>query len=148
MLQGNTFGTAQTFSVTTDGSATNTVRFSPDGRQLAAGGSDGRFNFWNYPLPTPRAPNGADVLFMASNGAFQDVNMIAFHPSGGYVGVANGGWNAGGFGTIWDVATRGPRGRFTPAYWPMSVAFTGDGKLLRTVSSAAARSRSATDPIA
>jgi len=114
------------FGVTTDQSTATTVRFSPNGTLLAAGGADGLLNFWSIPL-TSTTPTGSDIVFM-NNTSAQDVNMVAFHPTGTYVGVATGGFGVGGGGSIWDVVSRGNRGRYIGTYYMTAAAWSPDGK--------------------
>jgi hypothetical protein len=115
------------FMAVGSGESTYTVRFSPDGTLLAAGGSDGTLNFWSVPL-TSTAPTGSAITFTnIMNGSPQAVSMVAFHPTGAYVGVATGSAFAGGTASIWDVAARGSRGRYVGSFYMSSTAFSPNG---------------------
>jgi WD40 repeat protein len=79
-----------TLTVDPGGNKTLTVKFSPDGKLLAAAANDGNgaILLWNYPLTsaTPTQPN-VDVFTPTDS---DDVNMVDFHPSGKYIGAGSG----------------------------------------------------------
>jgi WD40 repeat protein len=79
-----------TLTVDPGANKTLTVKFSPDGKLLAAAANDanGAVLVWNYPLAsaTPTLPN-IDVFTPTDS---DDVNMIDFHPGGKYIGAAGG----------------------------------------------------------
>ena len=83
-------GPTLTADTTGAGNKTLTVKFSPDGKLLAASAFDdtGTIHIWNYPLTsaTPTQPD-IDVLTPTNS---DDIAMIDFHPSGKYIGAAGG----------------------------------------------------------
>lgn len=85
-----------TLTVDTAGNKTLTVKFSPDGKLLAAAANDGNglVHLWNYPLisATPTQPD-IDILTPADS---DDANALDFHPSGKYLGVGAGFFQAVG----------------------------------------------------
>jgi len=118
-------------TLTTDsgGNKTLTVKFSPDGKLLAAAANDGlgKILLWNYPLTsaTPTTPS-IDVLTPTDS---DDVNMIDFHPSGKYIGAG-----AGFFQSMSIYNTAAPRSiiaNYTGPSWDLiSLSFSPSGAAL------------------
>jgi len=99
------------------------VAFSPDGKTLASGSSDGTSGtvlLWN---PATRQPVGTPLI----TGQGGPVSSVAFSPHGKTLAV--GSYD----GSIWlrDVATRQPGRPITASGFPIySVAFSPDGETL------------------
>jgi WD40 repeat protein len=109
------------------GAIARSVRFSPDGRLLAAGGGDGLLHLWNYPI-TSTAPTVPDID-VGTPVLTDDLNMAAFSPDGRYLAIA-GAFNPSL--TTWNSAA--PRSlintKADPTYDLISVAFSPDGAAL------------------
>jgi WD40 repeat protein len=114
------------FPVTSNLSYATAARFSPDGSTLAAGGEDGRLQFWSIPLLST-TPVGNPIVFM-TGGVPDAVNGLSFSPSGDFLAVAAG--PPLGAASIWNVAARTQRGSVNPKYFPVSVAFSPNGSAL------------------
>jgi WD40 repeat protein len=106
----------RTFSGHTD--SVCSVAFSPDGKQLASGGADGKIRFWDVESGECRR---------ALDGHAEWVHSVAFSPDGRF--LASGGRDA--LVKLWDVETgellktfSGHSGIVT------SVAYSPDGRLL------------------
>ena len=100
--------------------ATYAVRFSPDGKLLAAGNRNGTVAFWNIPL-VGVASSGAPLTATGMS----SINDLAFTPDGQWLGVI-----ASSEASIWNVGTRMRRGRFTPPHRGGSGAFSRTGGVL------------------
>ncbi len=111
------------------GNKTLTVKFSPDGKLLAAAANDGlgTIHLWNYPL-TSTTPTTPDIDILTPTDS-DDVNMIDFHPSGKYLGVGAGFFQSMG---VFNVAA--PRSIVSSYLNPtsdlISVAFSPSGAAL------------------
>ena len=122
-------GPTLTADTTGAGNKTLTVKFSPDGKLLAASAFDdtGTIHIWNYPLisATPTQPD----IDVATPTASDDVNMIDFHPSGKYLGVG-----AGFFQSMSIYNTAAPRAivsSYTNPSWDLiSISFSPSGAAL------------------
>jgi hypothetical protein len=127
MLTSSGFGNPMPFKVTLTDETVTAMRFSPDGMLLAAGGEDARVSFWSIPL-TSTMPVGTSIITDTdvTNGV-QAANGIGFSPSGNHVVLGTGGWRAGGYLVMHEVASRGLRGRFLPTYYFASAAFAPNG---------------------
>ena len=121
------FGAPTALAITNNDDSANDVQFSPDGTIMVAGGADARLNFWSIPLAGTQPFGQTIVIDDNPNDGIRGINGIAFSPSGRHVAVASGGFFAGGHITIWDVAARSLRGRFTGIYYMSSVAFSPSG---------------------
>ncbi len=110
------------------------VRFSPDGKVLAAGYGDGYLRLWN---PATGQAIGSPLLADTSPQA--GVSGVAFSPDGKLLATAGGD----GYVRLWNPATGQPAGAPLPAHigtlptgdvlaWSDVVAFSPDGKLLAT----------------
>lgn len=111
----------------------NGMAFSPDGRLLAAGDTEGTVRLWN-----PLTGQAAGKLIRVGTGfgrsdIFDDVNGMAFSPDGKLLAIATSAGNV----QLWDPLTGvrhgtllraggGPFGRVS------GVAFSPDGKILAT----------------
>jgi hypothetical protein len=117
------------FPVAPAGGAVGAVRFSPDGKLLAAGTSgDSSLRFFGIPL-TSMTPIDPPIVTGTADRPV-DVADISFSPSGRHVALASGGFAAGGHATIWEVTTRGSSGKFVPTWIATSVAFSPSGSAL------------------
>jgi WD40 repeat protein len=103
-----------------DGAAVNAVAYSPDGKTLATGGSDGNVQLWD--VGTQRQ---VGVLRSSSH---ESVNSVAFSPDGRIVAAAGGD----GIVRMWNVATRQPAGPSLAGDNSIidSIAFSPHGDLL------------------
>jgi hypothetical protein len=110
--------------------ATLAGAFSPDGKTFAAGGEDGVTSFWTVPPPASPRPVGAMITTMDSRGNPLAANGMTFSPDGRFLAQAIGTNFDGGHVGIWDAASRGARGSKVPTYYPLSVAFSPDGKII------------------
>jgi WD40 repeat protein len=119
-------GPSNTLSVSTDGGA-YTVRISPSGNVLASAGADGVVYLWQFPITsvTPTMPN----LNLDSALDSDTIVGLAFSPSGSYIGVASGFFQAA---SIWGVsAPRSLLSSYTNESWDMlSIAFTPSGNAI------------------
>ena len=118
------FTTPQIFTVTSDGSFTYAINFSPDGTQLAAGGDDAMFHLWTVPLPVSGQPDGAPFVVGNMNG----VTMLAFAPNAPYIAAAAG--NLGREVSVWDLASRARLGAFMPSYLPTAISYAPSGNAI------------------
>jgi WD40 repeat protein len=122
-------GPTLTADMTGGNNKTLTVKFSPDGKLLAASAFDGAgvVHVWNYPLTsaTPTTPD-VDVLTPTDS---SDANMLDFHPSGKYIGVG-----AGFFQSMSIYNTAAPRAivsSYTNPSWDLiSLSFSPSGAAL------------------
>jgi WD40 repeat protein len=98
------------------------VVFSPDGKLLAATGTDGRARLWD--VTTRRQVGGALV------GSWGEVTSVAFSPDGKLLATAG----TDGRARLWDITTRRQVCDFAASrVGPVTaVAFSPDGKLLAT----------------
>jgi hypothetical protein len=110
--------------------ATLAGAFSPDGKTFAAGGEDGITSFWTVPPAASPRPVGATITTMDSRGNPLAANGMTFSPDGRFLAQAVGTSFDGGDVGIWDAAGRGARGSKVPTYYPLSVAFSPDGKII------------------
>jgi WD40 repeat protein len=120
----STLGT-DTYFVPTGGSANMATAFSPDGRLLAVGDTEGNVRFWNFPIASATAPpTGATITIGEA------VYGLAFSPNGQHVAITGG--TSQGNVSIWSVATRSMVSRFNlPAgHFGKSVAFSPSGSAL------------------
>jgi hypothetical protein len=108
--------------------ATLAGTFSPDGKTFAAGGEDGITSFWTVPPPPSPRPVGTAITSMDANGNPLGSNGMTFSPDGRFFAQAVGTNFDGGDVGIWDATSRGARGTKVPTYYPLSVAFSPDGK--------------------
>jgi WD40 repeat protein len=100
------------------------VRFSPDGRWLAAGCEDGAVRIWDWKA-------GGDPRTISSGpGAVYD---LAFSPNGKVLAGCGGDWtkNDPGFAIVWDADSWSERQRLTEHTRAVrSVVFSSDGTRL------------------
>jgi WD40 repeat protein/transcriptional regulator with XRE-family HTH domain len=104
------------------------VAFSPDGKLLATGDTDGVVRRWD---PVTRHPVGAPLR--TGSGTVGGVYAVAFSPDGKLLASTD----ADGAMRLWDPATGRPASAppqtgAGPAASPGGVAFSPDGKLLAT----------------
>jgi WD40 repeat protein len=123
------FGAPMTLTISADEEPYD-AQFSPDGSLLAVGDTGGRVSFWAIPL-SGTTPVGTDIIFPPNSGGWiQTANGLSFARSGTYLAVSSGSFNAGGAISVWDVASRGVRGRKVPTYYPISVAYAPNGRAI------------------
>ncbi|MBN2391407.1 MAG: WD40 repeat domain-containing protein [Anaerolineae bacterium] len=101
------------------------VAFSPDGRWIASGSTDGMAWVWDV-------ESGREVSRMIPKveGAYQAVNAVAFSPDGQW--VVSGSWN--GVARVWEAATGCIVAEMTHKSAPVSfVAFSSDDQRVVSV---------------
>jgi WD40 repeat protein len=100
----------------------NSVAFSPDGKTIASGNTNGTVTLWNV--------DGQKPISQTLTGHSKLVSSVTFSPDGRT--LVSCGWD----NTIilWDVASRQPIGQPLKGELgaPFSIAFSPDGKLLAT----------------
>jgi WD40 repeat protein len=102
--------------------ALNAVRFSPDGRRVAAGGADNKTRVWSL---------ASGELEHTLGGHSQAIWSVAWSPDG--LRLATGSRDRAV--TLWDLEGEASLGRFTEHdNWVWSVAFSPDGERLSSSS--------------
>jgi WD40 repeat protein len=105
------------------------IAFSPDGRTLAAGRTDGTARLWDV---ATRSPRGDAIGRPARTGAFNPVNAVAFSPDGKLLATVG----ADNTARLWDAATHRQAGdALTGHDEPIQdLSFSPDGTTLATAS--------------
>jgi hypothetical protein len=136
-LTASGFASQSTLTVTDDGSAAETIQFSPQGTLLASGGDDGLLHFWTVPTSTGAAPTSPDIDIFDGTIFSTETYSLAFWPTGNYIAVGGGGYadfSGSGSLTAWEVAS--PRAEVgteydtTNSYDVVSVAVAPDASFI------------------
>jgi WD40 repeat protein len=106
-----------------DAEYVNSLAFSPDGRTLVLGGSDGALTFWDAETHQSLGP--------ALEGHTDAVFELVFSPDGKT--LASASWDETVI--LWDVQTRQPLGQPFSDYGVASLDFSPDGQTLAIGSS-------------
>jgi hypothetical protein len=104
--------------------------FSPDGKTFVAGSEDGLTSFFALPLGANPMPVGTVIKTTDSNTNPLAVNGMMFSPDSRFIAMSVGTDYNGGRTGIWDASSHGTRGSKVPTYYPVSVAFSPDGKIV------------------
>ena len=110
--------------------ATFSCTFSPDGKTFVAGSEDGLTSFFALPLGASPKPVGTVIKTTDSLANPLAVNGMMFAPDGRNIAMSVGTDFNGGRTGIWDASTHGAKGAKVPTYYPVSVAFSPDGKIV------------------
>jgi WD40 repeat protein len=110
--------------------ATFSTTFSPDGKTFVAGSEDGLTSFFALPLAAMPKPVGTVIKTTDAMANPLAVNGMMFAPDGRNIAMSVGTDFNGGRTGIWDAATHGTKGAKVPTYYPVSVAFSPDGKIV------------------
>lgn len=115
----------RSFEVTTstDDMSTAALSFSPDGQMLATGGADGTLWLFNAANKTMLAKLGNPLVATP----FEDVNAVAFTPSGRHVAAAIWGYRTARQIGLWDTMTHAQLGMVTGTFGPVAIAISPDG---------------------
>ncbi|HVU49457.1 MAG TPA: hypothetical protein VHL80_02160, partial [Polyangia bacterium] len=105
------------------------MSFSPDGKTLVAGGTDGIVGFWNIPPAANGASTGATIVLPDSTNTPEAVKAVKYSPDGKSIAIAAGDptdeWKV----AIYNVATRTMTTKI-PTYTPLSIAWSPSGGII------------------
>ncbi|HVV52442.1 MAG TPA: WD40 repeat domain-containing protein, partial [Polyangia bacterium] len=128
-ISGSTITPVAAFTVETSTSVdVLAAAFAPTGTLLAVGDDSGELQFWTNPV-TAGGPSGAAVAF-ATNGNPNGVAGLSWSGDGAYLAIASGSPFAGGAASIYAYPARGRYAQVVPTYYPVSVAFSPNGRAL------------------